>query len=404
MDETGVMLSMLGCVRVVAGRNDLRDYRGARVERTTVTAVECIGADGRYLHPMVIWPAVTHRSNWTTFPTPGWHYACTESGYTDSGINLEWLTHVFDPQTKARANGKPRVLICDGASAHEALEFMKFCFANSIILCRLPSHTSHNLQPCDVAVFAPLKAACRDAVERLERAGVNTIGKPHFISLYSPAREAAFTRRNITAGWSKSGLFPFNPQRVMNDLVKPSAEPTGLPRCTDHGSSAATEVPVTPVTPVTAEAFESLHDLIIKEDTNASINQDRGRLHRRLQKLTKAAQTSLARNALQQERIKFLLQSNNEAKARRTTRAAVVGKARVMSYEDIVAERQRRMDQENGGKKKPGARRKRHWPRVCIDEARPEEAQVAMIERAEVDVENGATTPYPGRAPVAQMW
>jgi hypothetical protein len=29
-------------------------------------------------------------------------------------------------------------------------------------LCRLPSHTSHKLQPCDVAVFAALKAAYRD--------------------------------------------------------------------------------------------------------------------------------------------------------------------------------------------------------------------------------------------------
>src|ERR1700731_4483327 len=27
---------------------------------------------------------------------------------------------------------------------------MKFCFEINIILCRLPSHTSHKLQPCDV--------------------------------------------------------------------------------------------------------------------------------------------------------------------------------------------------------------------------------------------------------------
>ena len=54
MDETGVMLSMLGSIKVLAGRKDLRDYRGARVKRTVVTAIECISADGRYLKPMVI--------------------------------------------------------------------------------------------------------------------------------------------------------------------------------------------------------------------------------------------------------------------------------------------------------------------------------------------------------------
>jgi hypothetical protein len=53
---------------------------------------------------------------------------------------------------------------------------LEFCFENNIILCRLPSHTSHELQPCDVAAFGPLKAAYRDQVERMERGGVNTIG------------------------------------------------------------------------------------------------------------------------------------------------------------------------------------------------------------------------------------
>jgi hypothetical protein len=55
----------------------MRDYRSARVERTKVSAIEYISADGRYLDPMVIWAACTHRSSWTTFPSLEWHYACT---------------------------------------------------------------------------------------------------------------------------------------------------------------------------------------------------------------------------------------------------------------------------------------------------------------------------------------
>ena len=71
MDETGVMLSMPGSVKVLVGKDDMRDYRGARIKRETVTAIECISADGRCLEPIIIWPAKTHRSNWTTFDTPG---------------------------------------------------------------------------------------------------------------------------------------------------------------------------------------------------------------------------------------------------------------------------------------------------------------------------------------------
>jgi hypothetical protein len=71
MDETGVILSMLSSVKVLVSKNDMRNYRGARVKRKLVTAIECISGDSRYLNPLIIWPATTHRSNWTTFPTPG---------------------------------------------------------------------------------------------------------------------------------------------------------------------------------------------------------------------------------------------------------------------------------------------------------------------------------------------
>jgi hypothetical protein len=320
MDETGVMLSKLGSVKVLVGRNDSRDYRGARVERQIVTAVECISADGRYLKPMVIWPASTHRANWTTFPTPGWHYAFSDSGYTDSIISLEWLTKVFDPQTSDRADGKHRVLICDGFGTHESLEVMQYCLSHKIILCRLPSHTSHKLQPCDIAVFAPLKTAYRDNVERLERGGVNTIGKQHFTSLYSPARETAFTKRNILAGWSKGGLFPFNPQRVLHDLEKPFTALTEAAEPSSEAVSPPIAAPATPVTPVCAAGFAALRDAIINEDAYALDEVDKQKLDRHVGKLAKAAQITYAKNTLQEDRIRDLLKINDEAKPRRSTR------------------------------------------------------------------------------------
>ena len=49
MDETGVMLCMLDSVKVLVGKDDLRNYRSAGVKRTMITAVECISCDGRYL-------------------------------------------------------------------------------------------------------------------------------------------------------------------------------------------------------------------------------------------------------------------------------------------------------------------------------------------------------------------
>jgi hypothetical protein len=103
MDETGVLLSVLTSLKVLVGTDDLRSYRGAGVKRTLITAIECVSADGRSLFPLIVWPAATHRSTWTTYPTPGWHFTCSKSEYTDSAISLHWIQHVFDPLTRHRA-------------------------------------------------------------------------------------------------------------------------------------------------------------------------------------------------------------------------------------------------------------------------------------------------------------
>jgi hypothetical protein len=362
MDETGVMLSMLGSVKVFVGRDDVRGHRGASVKRTMVTAIECISADGRSLHPLVIWPASTHRSNWTTHPTPGWHFGFSENGYNDSKINLEWLTRVFDPQTREIANGKPRVLISDGFATHETLEVLEFCFANNIILCRLPSHTSHKLQPCDVSVFGPLKTAYRDQVERLNRGGVDTIGKQHFTYLYQPARDRAITKRNILAGWAAAGLFPFNPARVLRSMPRPPTE-HGNPGADVAVMSSPDEVPLTPVTPVTAEGLTWLTDLI-KQDACAAVSDEgsRQRLQRRVQKLASAAKISFAKQSLLQDHNRLLYRISSEAKVRRLTRSLVIGTAKVIEYEDLVEARADRTAKDeaaaNKGKGERGRKRK----------------------------------------------
>lgn len=128
MDDTGVLLSVLGSLKVLVSKQNLRNYRGAGVKRTLVTAIECISTDGRCLAPLIIWPAATHRSTWTTHPTPGWHFACSKNAYTHTAISLYWIKPVFDPQTKARVNHKPRLLISDGFGTHESPEYLKFAF------------------------------------------------------------------------------------------------------------------------------------------------------------------------------------------------------------------------------------------------------------------------------------
>jgi len=415
MDETGVMLSMPGSVKVLVGKDDTRDYRGARIKRTTVTAIECISADGRYLNPMIIWPATTHRSNWTTFPTPGWQYACSESGYTDSKISLEWLKRIFDPETREQANGKPRVLICDGFGTHETLEILEFCFENNIILCRLPSHTSHKLQPCDVSVFAPLKAHYRDQVDRLERGGVNTIGKEHFTSLYSPARKAAFTSKNIKAGFAACGLFPLNPDRVLSSMPIPPVE-LAIPRADEvrvESYRPDVEPPATPATPVSAEALTLLQNLIIQQDARTLDETSRQNLEKHVQKFVKAIKITSAEGILKDDQIQLLTEINNEAKVRRSTRSVVLanakkGEGKVMSYEELVEARAKHAEKESvKGKKKRGRKRKSGTPETdgTADTVRRGRKRKSVAETPEprVKVARMSKAPASAGASVVQM-
>jgi hypothetical protein len=197
MDETGVLLSDLNTVKVLVSRGDVQSCRGVGLRRTMITAVECISADGRCLPPLIIWPGKTLQNTWISDETPDWHYACSDTGYMNATINLCWVQRVFDPATRLRASGEPRVLIMDGFNTNELKDVITYCFKNNIIFCRQPSHATHRTRPCDFRVSSPLETAYRQQVDLLYRGGAETVNIDHSALLYSRAPDAAMTSRNI---------------------------------------------------------------------------------------------------------------------------------------------------------------------------------------------------------------
>ncbi|CAN9482221.1 unnamed protein product [Alternaria alternata] len=122
------------------------------------------------------------------------------------------------------------------------------------------------------------------------------------------------------------------------------------------------DVPQTPVTPVLAEGLASLQNLIIEQDASALDETSKRNLQRHLHKLAKAAQLSLAEGALHKKHIQFLLTVNNEAKVRQSTTSLVLGKAKVIGYEELVEAQEKRAEkdaaQKAKGKGKQGGKRK----------------------------------------------
>lgn len=168
-------------------------------------------------------------------------------------------------------------------------------------------------------------------------------------------------------------MFPFNPDRVLRDTPKPETtldipetcrSSTGLHPLDDA-------VPATPATPVTTEALLSVQALINK-DANALDEKSKRRLKKYVQKLTNAANISFAERDLQKEHIRFLRTANNEAKVRRSTKSTVLGKAKVMKYEDLVEAREKRSEKDNiaATKGKRGQKRKTEALRADSQEQR----------------------------------
>jgi hypothetical protein len=190
-------------------------------------------------------------------------------------------------------------------------------------------------------------------------------------------------------------LFPFNPDKVLRDMPKPSADLT-VPKADEVkvGSCPQDIVLQTPVTPLSAEAFMSLQNLLIKQDAHALDETSKQTLQRHVQKLTKGAQRCLVTGALKDDQIQFLNTINNEAKVRRSTKALVLGKAKVMSYEDLEEARAKRAEKEAAkeakGKGKRGRKRK-----TVVPEADPPEPKVKVVRIS--------NAPEPARGSVVQM-
>lgn len=141
---------------------------------------------------------------------------------------------------------------------------------------------------------------------------------------------------------------------------------------------------------------------MIKDDTRTLDKASRQRVQRRIQKLASAAHISFAERALLHDHNRFLFKINNEAKVRRSTKSVVLGKAKVMSYEDLEAARVKRAAKEkDAASRKEGRGRKRKGaPALEADTGSlPESKEVRLNE-----VVAPTEAPVPWRAPVARMY
>jgi len=221
-----------------------------------VTVIECICVDGTNIPPLVIFKGENFMSN--LIPQDAladWKFSNNSKGWSSNEHGLMWLKKCFDPNTKEKANEQVRLLICDGHDSHISAAFMQHCYDSAIAVFLLLPHSSHLIQPLDVGVFSPLKAAMKSGLNTIFRTGIARLRKVEWIENYIKARRKAIIPRNILAGWRATGLWPIDPVRILQEIEEVTTPP-----------------PPSQPFPVTPELLTSSPpDAVILHSTNASL-------------------------------------------------------------------------------------------------------------------------------------
>ena len=182
----------------------------------------CVNAAGTWLPTYIVYKAQNIWYDWTCGGYPGAQYGCSPSGWMEKEIFEAWFTTKFVAQT-ATSNNAPRLFIFDGHNSHISYKIAKCAYDNNIHLLCLPPHTSHALQPLDVACYRPAKQVWSDICLSFFRSHPKqTLGKADFPSLLKVVTEHLISRPNVAvSGFVASGIRPINRNMVLKQIVTP---------------------------------------------------------------------------------------------------------------------------------------------------------------------------------------
>ena len=111
---------------------------------------------------------------------PGSMHAMQASGWMTQELFVEWLRRFIAFVDLHRDPGQRVLLLLDGHKSRVTLDTAMMAKEALVDLFLFPPHTSHLLQPLDLAVFKPFKDAYRQEIKN------HFVSKKKAITKYSP--------------------------------------------------------------------------------------------------------------------------------------------------------------------------------------------------------------------------
>jgi hypothetical protein len=234
-DEKGFMLGICQATKRIVPVKHLQGKCRGTVQdgsREFISVLACVNATGECLPPALIYQGDSGdlQNTWLEDYNPEIdkaYFAVSPKGWTSDVLGRAWLTRFAQDSEKTTSNRlHKRLLILDGHSSHVNMNFIEAAIAQNILVIVFPPHSTHRLQPLDVSVFSPLAHYYSEALNSYihNSHAFSRVTKRVFWPLFDSAWKKSMKKETILSGFTKTGLYPFNPSLVLDQLAYTSIE------------------------------------------------------------------------------------------------------------------------------------------------------------------------------------
>lgn len=258
MDESGINTVPKKIPKVISIKGKKLVGKIVSAERgQTITLVCAMSATGSYVPPAFIFPRKKMKGHLLNNAPPGSIGMVSDSGFINTNLFLEYLSHFKDNVQPTKEN--PVLLILDNHSSHLSLAAVNFCRKNGIYLLTLPPHSSHKMQPLDRGFFGPLKTKFAYECDKwLSSNPGRVIGQTEVAQLVNEAFKKVATVNNATSGFKTSGVWPIDREIFSEeDFAAASVTDINLPSTSSEKNSSQN---ITATISSTLSTSESLHE------------------------------------------------------------------------------------------------------------------------------------------------
>ena len=224
VDEHGTE-DVLKCSKVVGIKGIKANQTVCREKARRSTMLTYVNAAGYALPPMVIHKGKFHDS-WHKNAPPQVLVCSSKKGYINKYLFSEYgKMFLYHLHAEKNQLDKPNLVVMDSHYSHTFnYLYMKVMYERDVKVMGIKPHTSHLIQALDRNPFSAFKDAFNAELHKYNcKHGGKYLKKEDFFIVFNVAWEKAMTKKNIIAGFKRSGLWPINRHVITPEQLGPSA-------------------------------------------------------------------------------------------------------------------------------------------------------------------------------------